>query len=230
MQGRALEIETLGVARVVPSDDLIDEAAIGIQVDEVARAAQQERVLDRLLEMAVRAFDRPILVRHAAIVAGRLHAVMRAQRLIAARLILPCVVLEIAEGGGQAVAAMLQGRLPERPHRVQQPLGKRHTALAAEHEMTVFPAREGQPEMVKPMIERRTGNADAEIAHRGEIGQPQPAGRMLLPEDDITIGPIERPPAPDAPLQRAPDAGADLGMAPADFLENGDRPQTRQAF
>ena len=47
---------------------------------------------------------------------------------------------------------------------------------------------------------------------------------------DSTIGPIERPPAPDAPLQRAPDAGADLGMAPADLLENGDWPQTRQAF
>ena len=53
LQGRALEIEPLGVARVAPPDDLVDEATIGIQVDEVARAAQQERVLDRLLEMAM---------------------------------------------------------------------------------------------------------------------------------------------------------------------------------
>jgi hypothetical protein len=49
--------------------------------------------------MAVRALDRPILVRQAAIVAGRLHAVMRAERLVAARLILPRVVVKIAEGG-----------------------------------------------------------------------------------------------------------------------------------
>src|SRR6266446_9850156 len=39
--------------------------------------------------------------------AGRLHAVMRAQRLVAARLILPCVVVEIAEGGRQAVAHLV---------------------------------------------------------------------------------------------------------------------------
>lgn len=94
----------------------------------------------------------------------------------------------------------------------------------------MLPAREGNAEMEEPVIEWHAGNADAEIAHSGEIGQPQPAGRMLLPEDDITIGPIERPPATDAPLQRAPDVGADHGMAPADLLENGHWPRTRQAF
>src|SRR5206468_1012760 len=98
LQGRALESEPLAVARVAPPDDLVDEAAIGLQGVEVARPAQQQRVLDRLLEMAVRAFDRTVLVRYAWIVAGRLHAVMRAQRLVTARLILPRVVVEIAEG------------------------------------------------------------------------------------------------------------------------------------
>ena len=58
LQGRALEIEALAVARVAPADDLVDEAAIGIQIGKIARAAQQQRILDRLLEMAVRAFDR----------------------------------------------------------------------------------------------------------------------------------------------------------------------------
>jgi len=57
LQGRALEIETLAVARVAPPDDLVDEAAICIQVGEVARPAQQQRILDCQLEMAVRAFD-----------------------------------------------------------------------------------------------------------------------------------------------------------------------------
>ena len=115
MQRRALEAEPLGQPRIAPSDDLVDKAAIGIERVEVARAAQQQGILDRLLEVAVRAFDRPVLVRHAAVVAGRLHAVMRAQRLIAAGLILPRVVGEIAEGGRQAVAAMLQGSPAERP-------------------------------------------------------------------------------------------------------------------
>jgi hypothetical protein len=90
--------------------------------------------------MAVRAFDRPVLVRHAAIVAGRLHAVMRAQRLVAARLILPRVVIEIAEGGGQAVAAMLQRGAAERPQRILQTLRQCHKAFTTEHDMGMLPA------------------------------------------------------------------------------------------
>src|SRR5713226_9931157 len=111
--------------------------------------------------MAVRAFDRTVLVRYASIVAGRLHAVMSAQRLVAACLILPCVVVEIAEGGGQAVAAMLQRGAAERPQRILQALGQRHEALAAQHDMSMLPAREGQSEMVEPVIQRRTGDANA---------------------------------------------------------------------
>ncbi len=58
--------------------------------------------------------------------------------------------------------------------------------------MAVFPAREGQAEMIKPMIERHAGDTDREIAHIGEIGQPQPARRMLLPKDNLTW-PIGQP-------------------------------------
>jgi hypothetical protein len=125
---------------------------------------------------------------------------------------------------------MLQGRAAERPQRVLQPLGQRHEAFAAEHDMGVLPAREGQPEMVEPMIERRAGDADAAIAHLGEIRQPEPARRMFLPEDDVLLGAVQRPPPADAPLQGAADAGASLGMAPPDLVENGDRPQARGAL
>jgi hypothetical protein len=96
--------------------------------------------------------------------------------------------------------------------------------------MGMFPAREGQPEVVEPMIERRAGDADAAIAHVGEIGQPEPARRMLLPEDDVLLDPIERAPGADATLQGAPDAGADLGVTPTNLVENRDRPQTRGAL
>ena len=53
---------------------------------------------------------------------------------------------------------------------------------------------------------------------------------MLLPEDDVLLGTVERPPGADAPLQRAPDTGADLGIPPSDLVENGDRPQARGAL
>src|SRR6202023_437249 len=90
--------------------------------------------------------------------------------------------------------------------------------------------REGQSEMVEPVIQRHPGDADAVIAHVGEIGKPQPARRMLLPEDDVLLGPVQRPPGTDAPLQRAADTGADLGMAAPDLVKNGHRPQPRNAL
>src|SRR6202030_3660839 len=112
---RALEIQPLAVASIAPADDLVDEATIGLERVEIARPAQQQRVLDRSLQMAMRAFDRPVLVRQAPIVAGRQHAVMRAQRLVAPGLILPRVVVKIAEGSRETVAAMLQRGPAERP-------------------------------------------------------------------------------------------------------------------
>ena len=96
--------------------------------------------------------------------------------------------------------------------------------------MGMLPAREGQPEVIEPVIERRAGDADAAIAHVGEIGKPEPARRMLLPEDDVLLGAVQRPPGADAPLQSAANAGADLGMAAPDLVENGDRPQARGAL
>jgi hypothetical protein len=78
--------------------------------------------------------------------------------------------------------------------------------------------------VIEPVIQRHTGNIDAVIAHVGEIGKPQPSWRMLLPEDDVLLGPVQRPPGADAPLQRAADTGVDLRMAAPDLVKNGHRP------
>jgi hypothetical protein len=56
--------------------------------------------------------------------------------------------------------------------------------------MSVLPAREGQAEVIEPVIQRHAGDADAVIAHVGEIRQPQPTRRMLLPKDDVLLGPV----------------------------------------
>src|SRR5438552_15604067 len=96
--------------------------------------------------------------------------------------------------------------------------------------MGMLPAREGQAEVIEPVIERHTGDADAVIIHLGEIGQPQPTRRMLLPEDDVPLGSVKRPPGADAPFQRTADTDADLGMAVPDLVENGHWPQARNAL
>ena len=62
--------------------------------------------------MAVRALDRAVLVRDAGVVAGRRHAVVAHQPLVALRQVLLGVAVEVAERRRQAVAAMLRGTPP----------------------------------------------------------------------------------------------------------------------
>ena len=116
---------------------------------------------------------------------------------------------------------MLPRHAAERPQRILQALGQRHEALAAEHDMGMLEARERQPEVIEPMLQRDAGDRDAERARVGEVGQAETAGLVLLAEDDVLLRAGQRPPGPHAPLQRAPDAGADLGMAPPDLFEHG---------
>ena len=96
--------------------------------------------------------------------------------------------------------------------------------------MGVLPTREGQAEVIHPMIERCPGDADAAIAHVGKIGQAKAPRRVLLTEDDVLFGTVEGSPHADATFQRAADTGTDLGVAPPDLVEDGDRPQARYAL
>jgi len=47
-------------------------------------------------------------------------------------------------------------------------------ALAAKNDMGVVPADKGQTEVIEPVVERHTGDADAVVAQVGKIGQPEP--------------------------------------------------------
>src|SRR5258707_2218856 len=74
------------------------------------------------------------------------------------------------------------------------------------------------------MPQHDTCDGDAEYARVGEVGPAKPAGLVLLAEDHILLGPDQRSPRAHAPLQRAPNAGGDLGMAPPDLFEHRDSP------
>src|SRR4029450_468595 len=142
----ALELEALAVLGVVAPDDLIDEATIGGQIRKVARTTQQQRVLDGLLQMAMRTFDRTVLVRDAAIVAGRLHPIVAHELLVTPSQVLFLVAGKVAEGGREAVAAVLLGHAAEGPERVLQTLGERNEALPTQDDVSVLPAAIGQAE------------------------------------------------------------------------------------
>ena len=57
---------------------------------------------------------------------------------------------------------MLARRAAERPERVLQARGQRHEALAAEHDMGVLEAAEGQAEVIEPVRQRRSRHRDAQ--------------------------------------------------------------------
>src|SRR3954454_17432874 len=93
------------------------------------------------------------------------------------------------------------------------------------------PINKPESTLLDPHPQSRGGpDADAATAHVGEIGQPEPSRRVLLPEDDGLLGAMQRPPGANAPFQGTPNAGPELGMTAADLIENGDRPQAGGAF
>src|SRR4029450_551475 len=222
----SFQLDPLSVVGILSADDLVDEAAIGIKVVEVSAPAQQQRVLQRFLEMAVWALDRPVLVRDAGIVAGRRHSVVAHERLVALRQVLLSIPVEVTERGRQAVAAVLERYAAESPHGVLQALGQRHEGLAAEHDVGMCEAREGEAEVVEPMLQHDAGDADAELTHLGEVGEAEAAGLMLLPEDHILLRSRQSSPRPHPSFQRAADAWIELGMAPSHLSEYTDGPDT----
>jgi len=99
--------------------------------------------------------------------------------------------------------------------------------------MGVLPAREGQAEVIEPVFERYTGDADAVIAHVGEIGQPLSARWMLLPEDDVLLAPfsarqarvrrssVRRTPVAISGWRRRISSKMATGRRPGTLLSNG---------
>ena len=80
------------------------------------------------------------------------------------------------------------------------------------------------------MVERNTGDGDAEIAHVAKVREPHSARRMLLAENHLLLGTVDGAPVPNAPLQRAAYAGVELRMPAAQLLEHADRAQAGRRF
>src|SRR6202453_5009527 len=168
LQRHPLLIDALGIARVAAANNLVDEAPPCRKIVEVARGTQQQGICQRSFEMAMRAFDRTILVRYARIVAGRRHAVMAAGRLVACRQILFGIGAEIAECGREAVASVLLGNPAQRPQGILQPFRQGDKTFAAEHDVGVLEAGERQTEVIEPAVQQLAGNGDAKIGDLGE--------------------------------------------------------------
>ena len=81
------------------------------------------------------------------------------------------------------------------------------------------------------MREWSARQGDAELAGVGEVREGLPAGRMLLPEDQLTIRSLGRPPLRDAPLQGAQMALTEaVGMPAPLLLQQAGRADMRNAL
>jgi len=216
------------MADIAATYDLVDEATVGGEVVEVVRASHQQGVIDRPLEVSVRSFDGTVLVSDAGIVASGCHAVVGHEVLVATRQVGAGIPVQVAECRRQTVAAVLSRHPAERPERVLQAFGEGDEALAAKHDMGMFEAGIGEPEVIEPMIERLTRDGDAGAAHVGEVRQAEPAWLMRLPEDDLLFLAVNGPPGPDTAFDGAANAGTEFGMTPQHLLEDCDRPDARR--
>jgi hypothetical protein len=176
----------------------------------------------------MRTFDAAVLVRDTAVVAGRFHAVVRAQRIVSAGQVLARVVVKIAERRRQAIAAMLARYAAERPQRVLQAFGQRDVALAAQDDMDVLKARARQPEVVQPMVKFDAGDPYRKVTHLGKIRQSHAPRFLHLAEDHIAVFSVQRTPLPDPPLHRTTHALRQLRMPPLHLLEDRDGSQARR--
>src|ERR1019366_3164934 len=146
---------------------------------------------DPRFEVAVSAFDGAVLVRDAAVVAGRHHTEMDDERREAPGQVFGIRQSQITEGGREAVAAMLSRNAAEQAQRILQPAGQGRVALATQHDLSMLEAGKGEREVVEPMFQRLATDDDAKAIPVGEIGQAHAARLLDLREDDLEVGTVE---------------------------------------
>ena len=161
--------------------------------------------MNGVLEMAMGAFYRAVLMRDALVVARRRHSIMGAKLIVSAGEIDLGIGVEVAECRRQAVAAMIKRRTAHGPQGILKPFGQRDEAFPAENDMGMFEARPDEPEVIEQVIKRLASDRHAKTASVGEIRKAQPAWLVRLAEDDLLRFAIDSTPRPDASFKRTAD-------------------------
>ena len=192
--------EAVGTARVPRGRDLLQERDVLVAAGERAAAAEQQRLIDRGLEVTVRRLRVAVLVRLPRVDPLARHAVMREQVAIPGLELTPLRM--VVHGRGQRITAVLPWHAAQFPQRILQAVGQRLERLgrAQRHRL---PVRVGQHEVVDHVIEPLAGDGDVERVHVGEVGRREVAGRVNLAEHDGLPGAAGRSPLPHATLERA---------------------------
>jgi len=111
----------------------------------------------------------------------------------------------VAEGGREAVGAVVLRRTAQRPESLLKVLGQRHETFPAQNHTDMLPTAVDHDEVVKQVRERLTCDRHLQFLGMGEVrlGHVSRLGRLA--EDDVVFGSVQRPPLPHTPLKSAPD-------------------------
>jgi hypothetical protein len=214
-QAGQLRRQLLVPAGVAPRHQLAQELPVRGPADEVAAAAQQQRLRDRLLEAAVPLLAVAVLVPARRVGGLRLQPVMGQQRPVLGRVLLGAAL--VVDGQRHAIGAVPLRHPAQFPEGVLQPLAEAGEALRGAH-ADVLPVRVGEHEVVDQVGEGLALDGHAQGVHVAEVGGPQAARLMHLGEEHFLGRAVLRLPLPHAPLQRPaaafPSLAGDLPLQP----------------
>jgi hypothetical protein len=158
--------EAVGPARVPRPHDLLQERDVLVPVRKVAAAAEEQRLVDRGLEVPVRRFRVAVLVRLPRIGPLARHAVM-GQQVAVPGLELPRR-RQIVHRRTQGIAAVLPRHPAQVPERILQPVRQRLERLRSTHRHRL-PIRVRQHEVVDQVVERLPGDGDVQSVHGRKV-------------------------------------------------------------
>ena len=122
--------------------------------------------MDSVLEMAMGAFDRAVLMRDALVIPRRDHTIMGAKLVVTVREIDLGIGVEVAECRRQTVAPMIERRTAHGPQSILKPFGQRDKAFSAENDVGMFEAGPDKPEVIEQVIKRLAGDRHQDRWHR----------------------------------------------------------------
>jgi hypothetical protein len=209
-QHRAFFSELLLARRVAPSGQLTHKRHVILDVEEVAATAQPQRLVEGILEVAVRRLDVTVFMRLADVDAMAPHTVMCQQVAVLAGELL--VVGEVVDRGRQAVATNANRHTACMMQGILQTGGKCLERFRVA-EVYVLPVRVGQDGMKQQVIEALAGERDAECVHDYEVERDHVARVMHLREGDLLFDAVFQLPSLHASLQRAADRIGHMRLA-----------------
>lgn len=186
---------------------------------EVTAAAQQQRLIQRPLELPMALLDVAVLVRLRRIDGLPLQTVVLQQGRVALLKRVPIAARR--HGRGQRIGAMHLGYAAQFGQGVLQPVTEALEALG-EADRPGLPVRVGQHEVVEQMRKRHAADGDLQARGVREVRGRQPAGFMHLGEEDLLGRPMHGAPLLDPPLQGTQLAvGEASGVLPLQPVEQG---------